>query len=110
MNEQKGKDTIKVDAKLIDRVEAQWDVQSNNWRRGFISGIDLNPISDAFRKQSAELEKKLRIRQKRLEDLDAVAMKKEGGKVIQPRVRPRLLMRPPPRGARASAAVWSPKD
>jgi hypothetical protein len=61
LREQKGKDTIKVVEKLMDRVETQWDIQSDNWAKGLISGIYMNLISDEFRKQSAELEMKLRI-------------------------------------------------
>ena len=52
---QKGKDTIKEIEKHMDRVETQWNIQSENWGKGFISGIDGDQIADAFQvwKQSA---------------------------------------------------------
>ena len=77
MMKQKGKDTIKESEKHMDRVETQWDIQSENWGKGLISGIDMDRIIDEFQKQSAELENKLGVWQKWLEDLDTAAVKKE---------------------------------
>ena len=52
---QKGKDTIKEIEKHMDRVKTRWNIQSENWGKGFISGIDGDQIADAFQvwKQSA---------------------------------------------------------
>ncbi len=34
LKEQKGNDTIEVIETLMDRVEIQWDIQSDNWGKG----------------------------------------------------------------------------
>jgi hypothetical protein len=62
-----------------------------------MSDIDMDLISDECWKQSAELEKKLRIRQKRLEDLNATAVEKEsfsdGQKLVKSEVELHLVVK-----------------
>ncbi len=58
-------------------METQWDIQNENSGEVLISRINIDLIYDEVWKQSAELKQKLGIWQKRLEDLDTAAVKKE---------------------------------